>query len=82
MRETQLMSLSENQIYQQNQENIHIHADIYFDDNNTYLVTIDKCSKYIVAQEIITKAKIKDKMEEIIISNFTEGNGSCINMHF
>ena len=50
----------------------YIHADIYFNDNNTYLVTIDKFSKYIVAQDIITKAKIEDKMEEIIISNFPE----------
>ena len=65
MKGTQLMSLSENQIYQHNQENKYMRI-------FTLTITIDKFSKYIVAQEIITKAKIEDKMEEIIISNFPE----------
>lgn len=48
----------------------YIHMDIYYNEHKTYLVGIDKFSKYIVIRELNSKTEMERKLEEIIINNF------------
>lgn len=48
----------------------HIHMDIYFNDKYTFLVTVDKYSKYTILREIETRNRLYDVMEEVLSNYF------------
>lgn len=63
----------------------YIHLDIYFNEHKTYLVAVDKFSKYITIRELDSKTEMDKRVEEIIINNFPNckrlmtDNESCLN---
>lgn len=63
----------------------YIHMDIYFNDNKTFLVAIDKFSKYITLREIDSRERMSEKIEEILTNNYPNctrlmtDNERCLN---
>lgn len=63
----------------------YIHMDIYFNDKKTFLVAIDKFSKYITLREIDSRERMSEKMEEVITNNYPNctrlmtDNENCLN---
>lgn len=63
----------------------YIHMDIYFNDKRTFLVAIDKFSKYITLREIDSRERMSEKIEEIITNNYPNcsrlmaDNEKCLN---